>query len=303
MYFGRRVATGVSTPSVQPIDPASRPLFVIQGQVAGTTGVMTCYPSGQDVEARLAAAGNIDYDMLPLVSTGSQSQSQSQHQPPTFLNLPFEIRLEIYAYLLTTPSYSPRSPPPSTPSSSSSPSPAPFFLQQNPPYPLFHPHILRTCRQLHAEGIPVLYGSNTFLAHTSLLTTFPSFFSFFRPGPGHSSSSYAPIRSASLASLVTRYRVRLRLDAEPQFGRDEATAQFSGKTEVVVEAWQAEWRGAGPDALRLFEGVRGVKTARVTGSTGGFEPYAHWLECAMMAGIGDYVEPFAWEDGACGMID
>ncbi|KAI0196557.1 hypothetical protein EV127DRAFT_416891 [Xylaria flabelliformis] len=232
--------------------------------------------------------------MLPPVST---TRSQSQHQPLTLLNLPFEIRLEIYAYLLTTPSYSPRSPPKSTsnttttPSSSSSPSSAPFFFQQNPLYPL-HPNILRTCRQLHAECVPILYTSNVFLAHTSLLTTFPSYFS-----PSQPRKAYAPIRSASLASLVTRYRMRLRLDAEPQFERDEATAQFSGKSEVVIEVWQAEWRGVGPDALRLFEGVRGVRMARVTGSTGGFEAYAQWLERAMMAGIGDYVKPFDGEGG------
>ncbi|KAI0452239.1 hypothetical protein F5B21DRAFT_347797 [Xylaria acuta] len=296
-YFGRRVGTGVSTPSVQPTDAASRPLFVIQNRVTGTAGVPSSCPSEQDVEARLAD-GDDDDMLLSPVSTGSQSPSQ--HQPPTLLNLPLEIRLEIYAHLLTTPSYSPRSSPPSpssatsTPwSSSSSPSPAPFFIQQQVPlHPPLHPNILRACRQLHAECTPVLYGSNTFLAHTSLLTTFPSFFS-----PSHPRKAYAPIRSASLASLVTRYRMRLRLDAEPQFGRDEVTAQFSGKSEVIVEVWQAEWRGAGPDALRLFEGVRGVRTARVTGSTSGFEAYAQWLERAMMAGIGDYVKPFAWEDG------
>ncbi|KAI8952476.1 hypothetical protein F4801DRAFT_540969 [Xylaria longipes] len=234
--------------------------------------------------------------MLPPVPAGSQPQ----HQPPTLLNLPPEIRLEIYAHLLTVPSHSQRSPPlspssaistPSSSSSSSSPSPAPFFTRQVPFYPL-HPNILRACRQLHAECTPVLYSSNTFLAHTSLLTTFPSFFS-----PSHPRKAYAPIRSASLASLVTRYRLRLRLDAEPQFERDGVTAQFSGKSEVVIEVWQAEWRGAGPDALRLFEGVRGVRTARVTGCTSGFEAYAQWLERAMMAGMGDYVKPFAWEDG------
>ncbi|KAI0490926.1 hypothetical protein F4859DRAFT_28402 [Xylaria cf. heliscus] len=249
-YFGRHVGIGVST------------------------------SSGQDAEAILIAVDDDNCTLSPVL-TGSQSPSQPQRQPPTFLNLPLEIRLEIYAHLLTTPSYSPRS---------STPSPAPFFTPQTPPSPL-HPNILRTCRQLHAECIPILYSSNTFLAHTSLLTTFPSFFS-----AQHPHKTYAPVRSASLASLVTRYRVRLRLDVEPQFDRAGVTAQFSGRSELVVEVWQAGWRGAGPDALRLFEGVRAVRRARVTGSTSGFEAYARWLERAMMAAVGDYVRPFAWED-------
>ena len=87
--------------------------------------------------------------------------------------------------------------------------------------------------------------------------------------------------------------MRLRLDAEPQFARDAVTAQFSGKQELVIEAWQTEWRGAGPEALRLFEDVRGVRVARVVGSTSGFEDYARWLERAMMAGVGEYVAPFS----------
>ncbi|KAI0400574.1 hypothetical protein F4802DRAFT_619752 [Xylaria palmicola] len=91
-------------------------------------------------------------------------------------------------------------------------------------------------------------------------------------------------------------RVAVRLDAEPRFSRADAAAQLTGMAEVVVDAWQAEWRDAGAGALRLLEGVRGVRAARVTGSTGGFEAYARWLERAMMADIGDYVRPFAWGD-------
>ncbi|KAI0550752.1 hypothetical protein F4679DRAFT_594375 [Xylaria curta] len=49
----------------------------------------------------------------------------------------------------------------------------------------------------------------------------------FRPHP--TPKAYAPIRSASLASLVTRYRMRLRLDAEPQ---------FKVTTQSVIKVWQ-----------------------------------------------------------------
>ncbi|TGJ85986.1 hypothetical protein E0Z10_g2759 [Xylaria hypoxylon] len=267
--FGRGARTGISTPSA---DSGPQPQLADQSRTKASS-----HFSVQNMNVTI-----IEDDGISPLPTAPQSHSQ----PPALLNLPLEIRLEIYAHLLTTPSY----PLPYLPTSPS-PSSAPFFVQQIRPSPLY-PSILRTCRQLHAECIPVLYSSNTFLAHTSLLTAFPSFFS-----PGHPRKTYAPIRNAALASLVTRFRVRLRLDTEPQFERDQVTAQFSGKSEVVIEAWQAEWRGVGPDVLRLFEGVRGVRTARVTGSTGGFEEYAHWLERAMMAGIGNYVKPFSWEDG------
>ncbi|KAI1363603.1 hypothetical protein F5Y08DRAFT_238288 [Xylaria arbuscula] len=234
----------------------------------------------------------------------------SSPSPSTFLNLPLEIRLEIYTHLLTTsqdPSHplSPAEPSPSSSSSSassspsssvssSSSSPAPFFNPQTAPTPL-HPNILRTCRQLHAECIPVLYKRNIFTAHATLLTVFPSLFN-----PSHRQKRYAPIRSPQLASLVTRFRVRLRLDAEPQFARDAVTAQFSGKHELLIETWQTEWRGAGPEALRLFEDVRGVRIARVVGS--GFEEYARWLEGAMMSEAGDYVAPFPRELGGGGTV-
>ncbi|KAI0525668.1 hypothetical protein F5B22DRAFT_354506 [Xylaria bambusicola] len=222
----------------------------------------------------------------------SAPSSELLSPPPLldFLSLPLEIRLEIYTHLLTIPSNP--SHPLSAPTPVSSSPHAPFFLQQDPPAPLY-PSIIRTCRQLHAECLPVLYKSNMFLAHATLLTVFPSLFS-----PSHPRKTYAPVRSPSLASLVTRFRVRVRLDAEPQFARDEVTAQFSGKSELVIETWQTEWRAAGPDVLRLFEGVRGIRVAKVIGSTSGFEEYAWWLERAMMARAGDHVAPFPEQDGA-----
>ncbi|KAI1423031.1 hypothetical protein F5Y12DRAFT_759848 [Xylaria sp. FL1777] len=281
---GRDPQAGVST---APADSGSQPPGANQSRrclAGGVPGATAARLLGQDVDVSPAE----DDDISPSPSALTSA----------FLNLPLEIRLEIYSHLLTAPPSPPHPPlippspsPSSSSSPSSSPSPAPFFAQQTAPSPL-HPSILRTCRQLHAEGTPVLYRSNTFLAHASLLTVFPSLFR-----PGHPRRSYAPVRSAPLAALVTRFRVRLRLDAEPQFARDAATAQFSGKSELVIEAWQTEWRAAGPDALRLFEGVRGVGAARVTGSTSGFEDYARWLERAMMAAVGDCVTPFAWEDG------
>ncbi|KAI3325044.1 hypothetical protein HD806DRAFT_463951 [Xylariaceae sp. AK1471] len=242
----------------------------VRAEVSPPSGAQPRASGSQSLFPPLHVDEGLSDDILP--------PAASPRQLLTLLKLPLEIRLEIYEHLLTVPSNR-------IASSSSPPTP------QTSPGPL-HPNILRTCRQLHAESILILYRSNTFLAHTSLLTTFPSFFS-----PIHPRKTYAPIRNSSLAALVTRFRVRIRLDAEPRFTQDEVAAQFSGKSEVVVEAWQAEWRGAGPDVLRLFEGVRGVRVAKVTGSTSGFEEYARWLGCTMMAGVGDDVMPYTWKDG------
>ncbi|KAI0012728.1 hypothetical protein F4779DRAFT_530438 [Xylariaceae sp. FL0662B] len=195
----------------------------------------------------------------------------------TLLTLPLELRLEILSYLLVLP-------PPATPGTSTPPA-----------RPHLHPAILRANRQLHAEAIPLLYRHNTFQAHTTLLTAFPRL---------RSSSSWAwewpPVRAARVSSLITRVHVRVRLDAAPGYDRGAAARGLSGKDEVVLEAWQAVWRGAGPDVLRLFDAVRGVRSARVVGSVGGFEDYARWLQRAMMAAVGEHVEPFFWDrDRGC----
>ncbi|OTA98312.1 hypothetical protein M426DRAFT_42093, partial [Hypoxylon sp. CI-4A] len=190
---------------------------------------------------------------------------------PSLLTLPPEIRLEILSHLLILPI---TAPPPSQNAHYHNPAPPPSLN-------LLHPAILRTNRQLHVEALPLLYQENTFLAHNSLLTALPRL-----------RRSYDPVLSARLAALITRVHVCVRLDAEPGYDRATATARLSGMREVVLEAWQAVWRGSGPDVLRLFEGVRGVRRARVIGSVGGFEDYARWLEGAMMREVDAKVEPF-----------
>ncbi|KAI0023568.1 hypothetical protein F4780DRAFT_56128 [Xylariomycetidae sp. FL0641] len=232
-------------------------------------------------------------------------------KPATLLTLPYEIRQEIFGYLLTLPtatlppSASP-SPPASASASASARTPSPL-----PPTRLY-PAILRTSRQLHAEGVRVLYSSNTFLAHPVLLCAFPSLYNasmpslrypcFASPSPFSPSSSFSP-PTPTPHTMIRRFHVLVRLDAAPRFCARAAAAQLSGRAEVVLEAWRAAWRGAGPDALRLFEGVRGVRRARVVfgadddGEVGeAFADYARWLERAMMRRVGERVRPFAWGD-------
>lgn len=87
------------------------------------------------------------------------------------------------------------------------------------------------------------------------------------------------------------------MDAGPGFTREEAKKAFSGLDDVDIEVWQASYRGAGRDVLELFEDVRGVKRARVSGSTSGFEEYAQWLGESMMAPVGTIGQKYEGEIG------
>ncbi|KAI2780237.1 hypothetical protein F4815DRAFT_152681 [Daldinia loculata] len=205
----------------------------------------------------------------------NEHEEDERRVPSPFLALPIEIRLEIFKHLLVLP---PDAPPPSQKTY--------YRYGQHRTPPLLHPAILRANRQLHAEALPLLYRRNTFLAHNTLLTTLPRL-----------RRAYDPVLSAHLSGLITRFYVCVRLDAEPGYNRAQAAMQLSNKEEVIIDAWQAAWRGSGPDALRLFEDVRGVRRARVTGSVGGFEDYARWLEGAMMREPEVEIEPFSWDAG------
>lgn len=175
-----------------------------------------------------------------------------------FLNLlPLELRLEIYAYLLVHPQGIPAA----TPSGRSKKSGNEKEL---------HPAILLVNRQINAEGTPVLYGKNTFLAHPTMLSGFPRL-----------RADFAPVKEAAVLPRIRRFHVRLRLDCDVGVERDAVTKAFSGVEELVVDVWQTVFWGADHEALRVFEGVRGVRRVSITGSTTGFDEYARWLEKAM----------------------
>lgn len=187
------------------------------------------------------------------------------HSP--FLGLlPLELRLEIYGYLLVHP------PGKGTPMS------PPRRDKCNHDKHL-HPAILLANRQINAEGTPVLYGQNTFLAHPTMLSNFPR----LRAG-------FPPVREVAVLPRIRRFHVRIRLDCDPNVEREAVTKAFSGVEELIVDAWQAMFLGSDHEALRVFEGVRGVTRARVTGSTTGFDGYARWLEGAMESPLGREIE-------------
>jgi hypothetical protein len=142
-----------------------------------------------------------------------------------FMDLPGEIRNEVYARLLVLP-YD--SHPPMAYSDSDK----------------VYPQILAVCRKVHAEALPLLYGSNTFIANPTLLSCLPRLTVF-----------YPMIQSSQMVSLIRKYLVRVRLDCMPNYSYEAAMGAFSGVDELTIEVFQAQFRGSRHEVLTLFEGV------------------------------------------------
>ncbi|KAH8672798.1 hypothetical protein BGZ60DRAFT_373567 [Tricladium varicosporioides] len=177
-----------------------------------------------------------------------------------FLDLPGEIRNQIYQQLLIIPSIS-----------------TPRLLGDAGIYP----QILSTCRKVHKETQQMLYGCNTFLAHHNLLVDLPRLRMY-----------YDVISNPALIALITRYHIRIRLDCDPNFSVAKATDAFTGKEELTIEVFQAQFGSSDYKVLKLFEGVRGVGRASVYGSVSGFPGYVEWLQNSMMTIEGETIEPF-----------
>ncbi|KFY07534.1 hypothetical protein V492_07048 [Pseudogymnoascus sp. VKM F-4246] len=183
-----------------------------------------------------------------------------------FLAFPGEIRNRIYALLLVVP-------PPSTTTS----------VVETPP---IHPEVLRVSRQIYYEALPFLYAYNTFIAHPVRLYRFPQLRRWIDP-----------VLAPSLIGLIRRYHVFVRLECDAGFSAEEARDAFSGVDELTVEVFQSQFKGSGNGVLRLFEGVRGVRKARVFGSITEWPEYVAWLERRMMSSEGsDLLESRGWKD-------
>lgn len=179
-----------------------------------------------------------------------------------FLALPGELRNTIYALVLTPP-YIPHLRSLATRGLCSD-----YVL----PSLNLSPGLLRTCRQIHDEAASILYGTNQFASHPSLLTAMPYLVSPRRPiieGPGR--------------SKITRWYIHLRLDVDPRFSAEQLQEAFSGVAELEIEVFQPSYGYGDIGALKLFEGIRGVGVAKVTGGSGLDVQYARWLERELMS--------------------
>lgn len=184
----------------------------------------------------------------------------------SFTNLPGEIRNEIYIQLLVIPRY----------------------YNVRSPNDQLHPNILATCRQVYEEARQIFYGSNTFLAHHSRLAGLPT----LRPTGHLKLRTYEFVSSPILISLIRRYHVEVRLDRDANFQAHHATDSFTGVEELTIEVFQTQFGSSDYNVLRLFEGVRGVKKARVYGSVQAFPEYVEWLQNTMQAPKEVEVEKF-----------
>jgi hypothetical protein len=196
--------------------------------------------------------------------------------PFPFLDLPGEVRNQIYILLLTAKyrpgvkeSYSGRQPGLSA-------------------------AILRVSRLLYAECNAFLYSLNVFQAHPSLLSYRPFLTEISRP-------VVSPLNSA----LICRYYIEVRLDSDPFWTGYDLKKAFSGIRELHVVSWQASYGTCGMDNLFPFVHVRRVGKAVVEGSN--VPPdFARWLEGVMMSqegddlathGLPDLPEYNVWDNG------
>jgi hypothetical protein len=174
--------------------------------------------------------------------------------------LPPELRSRVYADLLC-----PEAPSFAELASSSGPRDRHGTLDN----PRLFPALLSTCRRIHREAIGFLYELHTFHAHPSLLTDFPQY-------RLHGKHIICP---AGL-SMMKRWHLTVRLDIDPRFDFNQCTFAFSGVEYLELYVWQAAGNCDADTVLRLFEGIRGVKVARVSGSVDLSRRL--WLESLMM---------------------
>lgn len=79
--------------------------------------------------------------------------------------------------------------------------------------------------------------------------------------------------------------MRVRLDCDTFYSREDVKRVFDGADELCVEVFRASWGVGGLEALEGYRGVRGVRRARVCGSLE--EGTARWLEGCMQGDEGE----------------
>lgn len=188
----------------------------------------------------------------------------------TFMDLPGEIRNEIYDQLLIVPALS-----------------TPQLLGDPPLYP----QIMAVCRRIYNESKQVLYGCNTFLAHPNLLSGMPRLRLY-----------YDTISSPTLIALIRKFHIRVRLDCDPNFSAKKASIAFTGVEELTIEVFQAQYGSSDYKVLKLFESVRGVKRARIYGSVTAFPGYVEWLQDTMMTPRDEESDMFAKDSFMIGQV-
>jgi hypothetical protein len=154
----------------------------------------------------------------------------------------------------------------------------------------FCANVLRTCKQINAEGTPILYGENIFSAHRNLLATLPSFVLHLSSDP----FCCPPVVNSRVVPLIRRFHIFVRLDTDPRYSPRQVEESFSGVEELRIDVFQSMYGSCDFSVLKLFEGVRGVGKVVIEGSLGD-RKYADWLGKVIQLPLGEIAEPF-WEE-------
>lgn len=147
-------------------------------------------------------------------------QSASQ-----LLSLPAELRNAIWAYVLVHV----------PPDQITSYGPVTVVRDEyRPRKERFCANVLRACKQTNGEGTPILYGENTFSAHSSLLAALPAFILRNKP----TRLALPPVTCPRVARMIRRYHIHVRLDTDPRFTRMQVEESFAGVEELEIEVFQ-----------------------------------------------------------------
>lgn len=246
---------------------------------------------------------------------------------PNFLDLPLEMRHQIYTYLVVLP-----------------PLPNPhelsilgnaklhnkynwheFHTPASVPS-LLHLAILSVSRQIYREAFSVLYGRNTFTVHHFLFATHtrlydpcPHITTIPQHSPSHSrrhhqfrcpgqrrSWRYFDKRNHAGVPLIRRWHLPIRIEHRPLWDAADLTRAVAGAQLLTVELLSGH--GNHPDRphfvggdkdplLPVLEGVRGVRRVRIRWCAGRqddrpVERYLRWLEGVMSSPVGTVIAPY-----------
>jgi hypothetical protein len=129
---------------------------------------MTPSTSPECIRGDGAAAAAVAPPIETVSAVNLDEGSSPSRRALNLLELPYDIRFEIYGILLVSRQY-PESL--TWQAGSTSRKTVPLYMSPSPLFRTLEPAILRTCRQIYREAVPVLYGQNLFSINDPLQLT------------------------------------------------------------------------------------------------------------------------------------
>ncbi|KAL2148788.1 hypothetical protein VTH82DRAFT_1935 [Thermothelomyces myriococcoides] len=170
-------------------------------------------------------------------------------EPPTFLTLPLELRLEIYYHLLVLPPPPPRESLLATYRCSFAASRGLGTAGANSK-PTLYPQILRVNKQTYEEALPILYGQNTFAAHPVELTARPTLYHPYC-SPCRPLATITPVGAESdLKSSLSTHAPAADLQKEVEGAKRNSEAVTNPNIRLIRK-WHLRVRLDGPGSTVL----------------------------------------------------